>query len=71
MNLRDPRVDPQPGDVIRQQPSKLDITVTERSGDHVAWKSRRDANSWTLSGWVNMVAKGAQIVKRAAAKEGE
>lgn len=66
--IRDPRIDPRAGDVIRQLPSRLNITVTERGDDFVAWTSRTGTNSWTIRGWQEMVAKNAQVVKRAEFK---
>ena len=59
--MRDPRNDPQAGDVIRQQSGDL-VKVTHREGDSVSWVSKtpkgkvwKNANSWTLGGWRNNV----------------
>ena len=70
MGDRDPRLDPQPGDVIKQQ-GGIVLVVTARDGNAVAWSRRTyhsllvDPNSWTVSGWSSFVAKGAKILEQA------
>lgn len=72
MNARDPRIDPQPGDLI-QQSSGLKVRVTGRDGDTVSFATKgnrglRDRNSWTLLGWKRMVAANAKVLERGAPK---
>ena len=66
--MRDPRKDPQVGDIIKQRSGDL-VRVTAREGNTVYWDSKRpkgrfwrDANSWTIGGWENNVCDQCEIV---------
>lgn len=65
---RDPRIDPQPGDVICQYSGHL-VRVTARGGDCVAWVERSPKgkewqypNRWTIRGWEHVVCDKATVV---------
>lgn len=64
---RDPRIDPQAGDVILQ-PNGTVVTVTSRCVDKVSWRWRSQSgrssgkSSWSLRGWVKDVALGSSVV---------
>lgn len=73
---RDPRINPQPGDEIFQQRSRMRLRVISVTGDQVTWQSRRygswdGVNSWTIRGWSDVIAKGAGVVHAAQQQEGE
>ncbi len=75
VSRRDPLKDPRPGDVVRQPSGHL-IRVTNRHGDRVEWVSRtpkgsiwKDANGWTIRGWINVVCDRAVVVENAEMTE--
>lgn len=66
MPLRDPRIDPRPGDQLRLS-CALRVDVTDNDGQRVAWIVRRPhlrdyPNSWSLAAWRNTIAKGATVL---------
>jgi len=69
---RDPRTDPKIGDEISQHRSGYRLRVTKVDGGTISWQRRGmrgrwvDDNSWTLSGWANIVAKNATVIRVAA-----
>lgn len=70
MEARDPRTHPQPGDEIRQLRSHLHLRVISVTNDQVTWQRKRygmwdDTNSWTIRGWIDVVAKGARVIHAA------
>lgn len=73
---RDPRIDPQPGDIIRQPYGGPTLAVTARTGDQVSWVRRtktmgdRDPNTWSVRGWATRIAIKATIVKVAQTTQG-
>lgn len=63
---RDPRSDPQPGDILRKS-NGMSVKVTARSGEIVHWVALRngewrDSNSWSVAGWKYVNARSG-IVK--------
>ena len=68
----DVRNDPQVGDVIKQNGSYR-IQVIKREGDTVEWHEGKAKkwNSWSISGWRNVVCRGAQVVTIAGGSEND
>jgi hypothetical protein len=65
--IRDPRTDPQVGDVIRQS-GVITLRVSKRDGDTVGWQRLKygawtDDNGWSLRGWQEVIAKAAEVVE--------
>lgn len=71
MRPRDPRLDPQPGDIVQQNGGKgLLVRVTKREGDLVEWESKtpkgkewKNQNRWNLHGWARNVCETAIVIE--------
>jgi hypothetical protein len=65
---RDPRIDPRPGDVIRQPNARfrIEVTLRDEANDRVHWLERyaykAQDNHWTLRGWQS-IAVNAEILE--------
>lgn len=69
MTPRDPRMDPRPGDVIRQAAKKQDVLVMARKGDAVYFSRADLGKNFSILGFVmklsnwRELAKDAEVVK--------
>jgi len=65
---RNPRINPMPGDVIRQKGSGIVLRVKSVDRDLVTWERKtrfgwKFENTWTITGWINIVAKRSTIIE--------
>jgi hypothetical protein len=60
---RDPRTDPQPGDVLRDPIDSFPRTVIQRDGDRLRMQIGRDSRSWcSLETWIRWAGHDRVLV---------
>lgn len=67
--MRDPRLDPIAGDVIRQNQSGLLVKVKDYNDEGVCFyeikkRSQPQPTTWSIKGWRNVVAYDSTVVER-------